>query len=251
MAILDELLNALPEDISVRSVWVGAHWTVVCSKHCGLASTVLPSGPHGHALVREAGTLHRKSARLLAEYACSDDPLEASIGVATINSLIDVDERNIQDINAAEVIAHHGKSKTVALVGHFPFIPQLRTQVGRLWVIEQKPAEDEYPAEAAVDLIPQADVVAITGSAIINHTLDGLLSLCPPHALVLVLGPSTPLSPILFQHGVDILSGVRVTDENAVLLTIGQGASFRQVQGVRLVTLVRDKPSVSRVADSG
>ena len=60
----------------------------------------------------------------------------------------------------------------MALVGHFPFIPKLRPAVGQLWVIEQHPVEDDYPAEAAVDLIPQADVVAITGSALINHTLD-------------------------------------------------------------------------------
>jgi len=58
------------------------------------------------------------------------------------------------------------------LVGHFPFIPKLRPAVGQLWVIEQRPAEGDYPAEAAADLIPQADVVAITSSALINHTLS-------------------------------------------------------------------------------
>lgn len=239
MAILDDLLSNLPDDAAVRSVWVGAHWTAVCSRFCGLASTILSTCPHGNAIVRDAGSLHRKSAGQLAEYARSDNLLEAGIGVAAINSLLEVDESHAQDLNASEVLAQHGKDKTVALVGHFPFIPKLRSQVGRLWVIEQKPGEDEYPAEAAADLIPKAEVIAITGSALINHTLDGLLSLRPPHALVMVLGPSTPLSPILFRYGVDILSGVRITDENAVLLTIGQGASFRQVQGVRLVTLVR------------
>jgi hypothetical protein len=38
------------------------------------------------------------------------------------------------------------------------------------------------------DLVPQADVVAITGTALINHTLDGLLALCRSDALVMVLG---------------------------------------------------------------
>jgi len=241
MSILDDLLAALPDDAAVRSVLVGAHWTVVCSHGCGLASTASGEGPHGHAQVRDVGRLHLKSARELAEYALSDNPLEAGIGLAAINSLLDVDERNAVEINAADVLAERGRGKTVALVGHFPFITRLRGQVGRLWVIEQRPAEGEYPAAAAADLIPQADVVALTGSALINHTLDGLLALCRRESLVMVLGPSTPLSPVLFEHGVAIVSGARVVDEVAVMRTVGQGATFRQVEGVRLLTLQREK----------
>jgi uncharacterized protein (DUF4213/DUF364 family) len=90
-------------------------------------------------------------------------------------------------------------------------------------------------------VIPQADVVAITGTALINHTLDGLLALCRPDTLVMVLGPSTPLSPVLFEHGATIISGARIVDEAAVIRTVSQGATFQQVEGVRLLTLAREK----------
>jgi len=239
MELLDDLLASLPDDAAVRSVLVGAHWTVVCSRRCGLASTLTGDKPHGHERARDVGRLHLKSARELAQYARSDNPLEASLGVAAINSLLDVDERNAVEINAAEVLAEHGRGQHVALVGHFPFIPKLREQVGQLWVIEQRPSEGEYPAESAADVIPRAEVVAITGTALINHTLNGLLALCRPEALVMVLGPSTPLSPVLFEHGATIISGARVIDEAAVLRTVGQGAMFQQVEGVRLLTLRR------------
>ena len=53
----------------------------------------------------------------------------------------------------------------------------------------------------------------------------------------MVLGPSTPLSPVLFEHGIAALSGVEVVDAEAVLRTIRQGAIFQQVEGVRLVVL--------------
>jgi uncharacterized protein (DUF4213/DUF364 family) len=210
---------------------------VVCSRFCGLASTFTGEKPHGQDQVRGVGHLHEKSASELAEYARSDNLLEASIGVAAINSLLAVDESGAVEANAVEVLIEHGRGKNVALVGHFPFIPKLRPAVGQLWIIEQHPADDEYPAEAAADLIPQANVVALTGSSLINHTLDGLLALCHPGSVVMVLGPSTPLSPILFEHGVTILSGSRVVDEDAVLRTVGQGASFQQVEGVRLLSL--------------
>lgn len=245
MSLLDDILSNLGEDAPVRSVLVGAHWTVVCSRHCGMASTLMDNHTHGHAQVRDVGRLHAKTAGELAAYARSDNLLEASLGVAAINSLLDADESRATEINAVDVLIEHGRGKKVALVGHFPFIPRLRAAVGELWVIEQRPAEDDHPAEAAVELIPRADVVALTSSALINHTMDGLLALCPPEALVVALGPSTPLSPALFAHGVDLLSGSRVFDEAAVLRTVGQGASFQQVEGVRRLTFGRNAWNIS------
>jgi uncharacterized protein (DUF4213/DUF364 family) len=241
MNLLNNLLASLPEDNPVRSVLVGVHWTVVCSRYCGLASTFVGEKPHGHEKVRDVGLLHQKSARELAEFARSDNLLEASIGVAALNSLLDVDESDAVEVNAAAVLVGRGEGKNIALVGHFPFIPRLRQAAGRLWVIEQHPTEGEYPAEAAGELIPQADVVAITGSALINHTLDGLLKLCQPNALVMVLGPSTPLSSLLFEHGITIISGARIVDEDVALRTIGQGATFQQVEGVKLLTFINEK----------
>jgi len=238
--LVNHLLAALPEDDApVRAVLVGAHWTVVCSRHCGLASTLQKSKPHGEPEVRAAGKLRQMTALELAGLAKSDRWLEASVGVAAINSLLDVDERRAVDVNAAEVLVERAPGKCVALVGHFPFIPRLRRSARQLWVIEQQPAPGEYAADAAADLIPRADLVALTGSALINHTLDNLLGLCRADAEVMVLGASTPLSPVLFEHGVTILSGAKVTDEAAVLRLAGEGATFRQMHGVRLLTLQR------------
>lgn len=245
MALLDDLLSEVDINYSVRSVLVGAHWTVVCTAGCGMAST-LASGegqPHGHAPVREAGRLHEKSAAELCEYARSEILLEAGIGVAALNSLIRVPGSgqgwNLQEVNAAELLASQGSGKDIAIVGHFPFVERLSGIARRLWVIEQNPAQGDYPAERAGELLPQASVVALTGSALVNHTLESLLKLCSTDALVMVLGPSTPLSPVLFDYGATIISGVQVIDEFAVLRTAGQGANFRQVQGTRLLSMVK------------
>ena len=241
--IVEDLLDSLENDAPIRSVLVGAHWTVVCSLHCGMAAALRGEEAHGHSRIRDVGRLHQKSARHLAEYALSQNQLEASIGVAAINSLLGVDERQIVEVNALDVLADQGRGRNIALVGHFPFIPRLKERLyhaeplGNLWVLELNPVEGEYPAQAAPDLIPQADMVAMTASTLINHTMDGLLGLCRPDATVMILGPSTPLSPRLFSYGVNILAGTRVVDEAAVLRTVGQGASFQQVEGVRLVAI--------------
>jgi len=67
--------------------------------------------------------------------------------------------------------------------------------------------------------------------------MEGLLSLCHPGSMVLVLGPSTPLSPLLCYYGISFLSGSRVIDEDDAVTSIQQGAAFQQVKGVCLVTM--------------
>lgn len=245
MKLLDDLLNTLPDGL-VQEVRVGAFWTAVVvevagRRQCGLASTPHDEGHHhgqGPA-VGDAGHLTDHSAREFAELARSDSLMEAAIGMAAINALQPVQDEHWVELNAEEVIASHGAGKQVALVGHFPFIPRLRERVGKLWVLEMRPRDEDLPAEAASEVVPQADVLAITGTTLINHTFEGLMALRRPQALVLVLGPSAPLSPVLFQHGVDILSGSVVEDVDSVLRAVSQGANFRQVhrQGVRLVTM--------------
>jgi uncharacterized protein (DUF4213/DUF364 family) len=239
MTILDDLLASVREDAPVRSVTVGAHYTAVCSRRCGLASTLLGCLPHGEEPVRDVGRLHTKGARELAEYARSANALEASIGMAALNSLLPPDFAGQREANALAVLAGRGAGRKVAIVGHFPFVHELERQVGTLWVLELCPAEGDWPATAAADLIPQADVVGITSSAITNHTFEGLLSLCRPDAFVVALGPTTPWSPVLFDRGVHVLAGSDVVDEAAVLRTLAQGASFRQIEGVRRIAIAR------------
>lgn len=246
MSVIDDLLATLP-DAPVHELCVGAFWTAVVvdadgRRQCGLASTLREGDDHHHggrAAVRDAGSLAGRSAGELAELARSQSPMEAAIGMASINALLPLPADQWVDLNAEDVIAQHGAGKQVAIVGHFPFIPRLRERVGKLWVLEQQPRGKDLPATAASEVVPQADVVAITGTTLINHTFDQLMALRRPEALVLVLGPSTPLSPVMFDHGVHLLSGSAVEDVDAVLRAVSQGANFRQVHrhGVRLVTL--------------
>ena len=98
-------------------------------------------------------------------------------------------------------------------------------------------SSDEHPAEAAVDLLPHEEVVALTGFALTNHTVSDLLSMCWPGALVMVPGPSAPLSPVLVDYSVSILSGTLEVDEDAALRTVVLGAMFKQVGSVRLLAL--------------
>ena len=97
----------------------------------------------------------------------------------------------------------------------------------------------DLAASHAHEVLPQADVVALTGTSLINHTFDDLMALCRPDAFVVLLGASAPLSPVLLEHGVDAVSGTQVVDVPAVLGAVGEGATFRQIPGKRLLTMMR------------
>jgi uncharacterized protein (DUF4213/DUF364 family) len=249
MKLIDDLLSTLP-DGPVQDVRIGAFWTAVVvdiagQRRCGLASTLRGDDHHhgGRPAVQDAGRLMNYSAHELAELAHAASLTEAAIGIAAINALLPAHEQLWTDLNAEAVMVQLGAGKRVALVGHFPFIPRLRTQVGTLWVLEQEPRGEDLPAEFAAHILPQADVIALTGTTLINHTFEELMALRRPEAVVLVLGPSTPLSPLLFEHGVHLLSGAVVEAVTAVLRAVSQGANFRQLhqQGVRLVTMQKNE----------
>lgn len=74
------------------------------SKRCGLASIFHEPHPY-HRPVRNAGSLLELSALELAQYARSDNVLEASIGMAAINSLIYTDEARCVRENAVDILA--------------------------------------------------------------------------------------------------------------------------------------------------
>lgn len=240
MKILEDLIAGLREDAPVREVLIGPFWTAVWGRACGLASTVMPEDhEHGATFVAGSGELAGGSALELCQLAFSDSVLEAGIGMAAINSLLEVDEARCEELNAGQFLIERGRGKRVALVGHFPFVPSLREAVRELLVLELHPRAGDFPADHAETILPEADIVAITGSGFINHTIEQLLGLCRPGSLVVVLGPTTPLSPILFDYGVDVISGTQVIDPLLALRCVSEGAVFRQMHGVRLLTMQR------------
>jgi len=197
--IVDDLISSLGEDSVVGEVYTCTFWTAVVSRNCGLASTFREEHPH-YRTVRGAGDLRGKPASELAEYAKSGNLLEASIGMATINSLIEIDETKCVAENALDILAEKGRGKNITVVSHFLWIPELRKVARKLWGLEQRPQAGDLPAEAAEDILPQADVVGITGTSLINHTIEKLLDLSKGSFIVLV-GPTSPLSPVLFDWG--------------------------------------------------
>ena len=242
MKILGDLLSTLNTEASVRDIRQGLFHTAVMTRNCGLAAT-LPRDAlqQEQPFVKEPGFLLKKSTKELAQMCYSESILEAAVGMATINSLLEIDDERCQNLNARELIIEKGKGHRVAIVGHFPFTSRLCDVVKELWVIEKNPREGDFTEAEAEKFIPQANVVGITGTAFTNHTIEQLLEMCNPDAYVVILGDTAPLSPVLFAYGIDAISGIRVTDPELALRCVSEGATYRQIQGIRRLTMLRNR----------
>jgi uncharacterized protein (DUF4213/DUF364 family) len=189
--------------------------------------------------VPDAGRLAEHSAQELAKWLRSPSTLQASIGMAAFNALLEVDQAACTEVNAREVILSRGTGRRVAFVGHFPFTEKVREVAAQCWVLELHPRAGDLRADKAAEILPQAEVVALSGTSLINHTYDGLIGLCHPDAFVLLLGGSAPLTSVLFQCGADAVAGTQVVDAAAASRTIAEGATFPQIGGKRLLTMTR------------
>lgn len=184
-------------------------------------------------------------ARKKAEAVLSDDPLEIASGLATLNALVAAPSSSLVELDAAHWLAEHAEGRRLAVVGRFPFLDsELRSRVQDLWVFELAPREGEHGEDDIPLLLPRADVVAITASSLVNRSLDGLLAAVRPGAKVMLLGPSTPLSPLVFELGISVASGIEVLDPDLAIEDVAAGRGFRSLRGLRRVSLVRRESSL-------
>lgn len=108
------------------------------------------------------------------------------------------------------------KGKNVAVIGHFPYLEKRFAPYCTLSVLERMPIAGDYPDSACEFILPQQDFVFITGCTLINKTLPRLLALAYK-ARVILVGPTVPLTPMLFRYGIESLCGFIVTDRNKCL----------------------------------
>lgn len=220
-SLYDELIEGIPSGPTVQYYQAGCHWSRVVSSEdsVGLAMTIpLISRP---ALSQEI-SLIGKPLRQMAQLVKSWNFVEAALGMAAINSWYNQPQRaelcgfshpNIDKgiREAFDVYYEEAAGKKVAIIGHFPFIEKRFKGHADLSILERDPDFGDFPDPACEYLLPQQDYVFITGSTFVNKTLPRLLTLSEG-ARVVIVGPSTPLAPFLFDRGVYGLSGFVSSD---------------------------------------
>jgi len=235
-----KILHSLIEDCKdspVKDVVVGIFNTLVIAERAGIASTLRPVRDEGGILPE---TISGKTTKELARLSLSENPIEASIGLAVINASVPLPEHYVE-IDGRELFLKMGKDKICACIGHFPFIQKLEPMLKKLYTFEKKPSGGDLPEEKIPDFLPLADVVLITGMTLTNHSFEGVMKHVKKGAYVLFMGPTVPVSPILFDFGIDALCGTLVIEPDMVMEQVKMGVSYKDVKGLKKVCIAKER----------
>jgi uncharacterized protein (DUF4213/DUF364 family) len=163
---------------------------------------------------------------------------QAAVGLAVINAAINANPLTGPDIDAFNFFQEETIGKKVTVIGHFPYLENTLKDA-ELTILERNPRPGDLPDSAAEYVLPSQDYVFATGTTLINKTLPRLLELSPK-AIVTIVGPSTPLTPSLFDYGIRALSGLIATNTPQLAAGI-RGDACGQIfkSGTRKVNLLR------------
>ncbi|MDR1961710.1 MAG: DUF364 domain-containing protein [Gracilibacteraceae bacterium] len=240
-ALYDDLIQGVPDNLTADFIVSGAKDSLVrCGTGYGFTHT-LEWGWRPDLLSRRAPGMKLRD---LAECIKSWNFVEASLGLAALNAYYNEIERvralgvhisesrHVEDRAQDPFIARQSdiKDKNVTVIGHFPYIDQLFAPICRLSVIEKfNPQDGDYPEQAADFLLPASDFVFISSYTLVEKTLPRYLALAR-NACVTIVGPSTPMAPILFRYGAAELAGYVVKDGPALeSAALGHGGSHHGV----------------------
>ena len=214
----------------------GLNWTYVeGSVGAGLVHTPARGTEGCHGLP-EPGSYRGSALADLAGLIESDNIFERVLGYAAINAHHNRYDLDGADANGLDMIEARGERTVV--IGRFP---ELDEKLPGAAVIEREPGPGDYPPEAAADLVPAAEFLAITASTLSNGSLGGLLALAPATAFTVLVGPSAPLSPALFALGVNALSGLVPVDLDGTAQRVSEGGAVSALKPLgRYVTLTSD-----------
>ena len=265
LAAIREVLGPELDGITVERAVIGLFFTGVKLDNgiAGACATPIKTIPEAVCCPSSAmampfpGKLKGRPAFDLAREALGDNGIRRAVGIAAMNALADTCWRRrphpetelslgIDAFDATEIRT----GDRVVVVGAFvPFLRELKRRRQPYLVLEQDPATlkaDELPffrpAEQAATVVPEADVLLITGTTLINDTLEELLALARPTVRVTMVGPTVSLLPDAFlRRGADILGTVRITDPDAFLDILAEGGSGYHFLGrtAQKVVLVR------------
>lgn len=250
--IYDNLINGIPENFVVDDVISGSGSSYVRSgkgsgmagfRRCETRTPIVTKNLIG-APLREAAACVK-----------SWNFVEASIGVAAINAYYNnpeiarkngvefSDSKWVEDRTFDPFIMSQNeiKDKKVAVIGHFPYLENLFEPVCDLSIIGWEPEDGDYPISAYEYLLPQCDYIYLTCACIMDKTMPRILELSKNAKKVTMVGPGTPLSPVLFDYGIDDLSGFMIKDQLRAFRIISGAEKVRIYNAGQKVSFKKDQ----------
>lgn len=250
--LYDELVEGIDSSIKITDYMVGLNWTYVKTEgNMGVATTVKIHGREE----KYHGPIKGAKLKDIAALSKSWNFKEASLGAAAINAYynssekisllggfngVDLKEEALKERkkkDAFVAFSNEVEGKNVAVVGHFPNIEQQFKPICNLTILERTPDKTDYPDMACEYILEKQDYIFITGMTFINKTLPRLLEIGKGKAKISIVGPSIATSPIVFDYGVNNISGFCVTEKEEIEEYIRRGTKHNLFSSGRMVSI--------------
>lgn len=246
---IERTLGAPLFDLKVERAVIGLFFTGVKldNGQAGVCYTPIKTIPEAVCCPSSArampasGQLRGAPAAALVDDMWNGSAINRAVGIATLNALSatcwslhpPADYAIEQGVDALDELDLSDDQHVVVVGALAPFLKVLKRRGRPYRVLELDPSTlrpDEMPFYAPSDHaameVPRADVLVVTGTSLINDTLEDLLALARPDATVVVVGPTASTLPqAFFRRGVDVLGGVLVNDPDVLLDVLSEAGS--------------------------
>ncbi len=82
------------------------------------------------------------------------------------------------------------------------------------------------PADRYPSVLPESDLVIITGLTLVNHTFDELIKYLPEGSTNILIGPSASIPPeLFFEHHISMIGATRITKPELLFPLVSQGGA--------------------------
>jgi len=206
--IMEKVLASAQEYLAgktVRDLVVGISMTAceLDSGEVGVSYVLRDSLPNGCSVFPYAQDVIGRPAREIAEWIISGgDDLQRGIADAVLaaasRGMEIPDDANDPGRPFGMEVKH---DDTVGMIGMIPPVAEnLGRLAGRMIIFDEgllKHGGDPmiYPTERQPQLLPECDIVILSGTTVINRSIDALLSMCAKSREVVMVGASTPMFP--------------------------------------------------------
>ncbi len=206
----------------------------------------LPSGCGSFGFARQAlGKDAYQVARLLVE---GENDAQRGLGAAVLSAASHACALDFCDDNAEAPfgIAIEPNDK-LALVGYMaPIAKQFSGKVSDIAIFdagrEAAGHTDVIPCARQREILPECSIVVTSGTSVVNHTIEDLLSMCPHVREFVLTGTSTPLFPEGYAGtGITKLGGTlwKQDAKDEIFRTISLGGGIMASRGLRKNVCVR------------
>ena len=248
LSIITEVIDSIKikisdlKKITLKQVVIGMGYTAVelNTGHIGLCYSFQRENPFHHSRFDNiVGSISGTYANYMLEMAKSWNLGESILGVATINALSQLifdrfREYKMLKGNVMEYLDIRNEDKVVFVGNIIPLIERIEKKAKEIIVLErdlQKKSEYCLPDTLAEEVIPDSDITIITGTSLVNGTLERLIALSKNSREKVLVGATSSFIPDpVFKKGITLIGGLKILYPSHLIRIVSEGGGTKQLK---------------------